>query len=299
MLFRAARHGQWGFVFKEATVVTPTARRRTRDARYAARKAGNSKYVDWLARAGFAARGVMYVIIGILAIAIAFGSGGHKADQSGAARVVGSTPFGAFLLWLLVIGFVGMTLWRLSEALYGGPGADGRKASSRLIAGFKAVLYAFIAYGIAKYALGLGAPKSSNKQSVDLTSTAMSHPGGRILVGIVGVVLIGVGAWLAWRAFERKFLAELRTGEMSPQTRKVVTFLGRFGGIARGIVFSAAGVFLLIAAFTANASKAKGIDATLRAFTKTPAGPWLLVLVAVGLVLFGCYSWAESRWRKV
>ena len=280
-------------------MVTPTARRRTRDARYTARKVGNSKYVDWLARAGFAARGVMYVIIGILAIQIAFGSSGHKADQSGAARVVGSTPFGAFLLWLLVIGFVGMTLWRLSEALYGGPGADGRKAGNRLIAGFKALLYAFIAYGIIKFALGLGAPKSSNKQSVDLTSTAMSHPGGRILVGIVGVVLIGVGAWLAWRAFERKFLAELRTGEMSPQTRKVVTFLGRFGGIARGVVFSAAGVFLLIAAFTANASKAKGIDATLRAFTKTPAGPWLLVLVAIGLVLFGCYSWAESRWRKV
>jgi hypothetical protein len=213
--------------------------------------------------------------------------------------VVGSTPFGAFLLWLLVIGFAGMALWRLSEALYGGPGADGRKAGHRAIAGFKALLYAFIAYGITKYALGLGAPKSSNKQSVDLTSTALSEPGGRILVGIVGVVLIGVGAWLAWRAFERKFLAELRTGEMSPQTRKVVTFLGRFGGIARGIVFGAAGVFLLIAAFTANAHKAKGIDATLRAFTKTPAGPWLLVLVAIGLILFGCYSWAESRWRKV
>ncbi len=61
----------------------------------------------------------------------------------------------------------------------------------------------------------------------------------------------------------------------------------------------AAGLFLLIAAFTANAHKAKGIDATLRAFTKTPAGPWLLVLVAIGLVMFGCYSWAESRWRKV
>jgi hypothetical protein len=286
-------------VFKEATVVTPTARHKTREARYAARRAGNSKYVDWLARAGFCARGVMYIIIGILAIQIAFGNAGHKADQSGAVRVVGSTPFGAFLLWLLVIGFAGMALWRLSEALYGGPGADGRKAGHRAIAGFKALLYAFIAYGIVKYALGLGAPKSSNKQSVDLTSTAMSEPGGRILVGIVGLVLVGVGAWLAWRAFERKFLDELRTGEMSPQTRKVVTFLGQFGGIARGIVFGAAGVFLLIAAFTANAHKAKGIDATLRAFTKTPAGPWLLVLVAVGLILFGCYSWAESRWRKV
>ena len=280
-------------------MVTPTARRGTRDARYAARRAGNSKYVDWLARAGFVARGVMYIIIGILALEVTFGNAGHKADQSGAVRVVGNTPFGGLLLWLLVIGFAGMTLWRLSEALYGGPGADGRKTGNRLIAGFKAVLYGFIAFVIIKYALGLSAPNSSNKQSVDLTTTAMRQPGGRLLVGIVGLVLIGVGAWLAWRAFQRKFLDDLRTGEMSPQTRKVVTFLGRYGGIARGIVFSAAGLFLLIAAFTANAHKAKGIDATLRAFTKTPAGPWLLVLVAIGLVLFGCYSWAESRWRKV
>jgi TRAP-type C4-dicarboxylate transport system permease small subunit len=280
-------------------VFTSTARSKTREARYTARRVGNSRYVDWLARAGFAARGVMYALIGILAIEIAFGNGGPKADQSGAVRVIGNTPFGAALLWLLVIGFIGMALWRLSEALYGGPGADGRKASNRLIAGFKAVLYGFIAFFIMKYALGLGSPKSSNKQSVDLTSTAMREPGGRILVGIVGLVLIGVGAWLAWRAFEKKFVEEIKTGEISPQTRKVVTFLGRFGGIARGIVFGAAGLFLLIAAVTANAHEAKGIDATLRAFTKTPAGPWLLVLVAIGLILFGTYSWAESRWRRL
>jgi Domain of Unknown Function (DUF1206) len=280
-------------------VVTPTTRRGTREARYAARKAGNSRYVDWLARAGFTARGIMYALIGVLAIEIAFGGSGHKADQSGAARLVASTPFGAFLLWLLVVGFAGMALWRLSEALYGGPGADGRKTSNRLIAGFKAVLYGFIAFGIAKYALGLGAPKSSNKQTVDLTSTAMREPGGRILVGIVGVVLIGVGAWLAWRAFEKKFVEEIKTGEMSPRTRRAVVAFGRVGGIARGIVFGAAGLFLLIAAVTANASKAKGIDATLRALTKTPAGPWLLVVVAVGLVMFGIYSLAESRWRRL
>ena len=280
-------------------MVTPTTRRGTREARYAARKAGNSRYVDWLARAGFTARGIMYVLIGVLAVEIAFGGSGHKADQSGAARLVASTPFGAFLLWLLVVGFAGMALWRLSEALYGGPGADGRKTSNRLIAGFKAVLYGFIAFGIAKYALGLGAPKSSNKQTVDLTSTAMREPGGRILVGIVGVVLLGVGAWLAWRAFEKKFVEEIKTGEMSPRTRRAVVAFGRVGGIARGIVFGAAGLFLLIAAVTAHAHKAKGIDATLRAFTKTPAGPWLLVLIALGLVIFGVYSLAEARWRRV
>jgi Domain of Unknown Function (DUF1206) len=280
-------------------MVTPTTRYRASRARYAARRAGNSRYMEWLARAGFVARGVMYILIGVLALEVAFGNSGHKADQSGAVRLVGNTPFGGVLLWLLVIGFAGMALWRLSESLYGGPGPDGRKASNRLIAGFKAVLYGFIAFFILKYALGLGAPKSSDKQSVDLTSTAMREPGGRILIGIVGLVLIGVGAWLAWRAFERKFLSDLRTGEMSPRARKLVTFLGRYGGIARGIVFGAAGLFLLIAAVTANAHKAKGIDATLRAFTRTPAGPWLLVLVAIGLILFGTYSWAESRWRKV
>src|SRR5437773_12057230 len=139
----------------------------------------------------------MYGLIGILAIGIAFGNSGHKADQSGAVRVLASTPLGALLLWLLVVGFIGLALWRLSEALYGGPGPDGRKASNRLIAAFKTVLYAFIAFVLAKYALGLGAPKSTNKQSVDLTSTAMREPGGRILVVIVGLVLIGVGAWLA------------------------------------------------------------------------------------------------------
>lgn len=280
-------------------MVTPTARRKASHARFAARRAGNSRYVDWLARAGFVARGVMYILIGILAIELAFGSHGSQADQSGAIRLAGSTPFGALLLWLLVIGFAGMALWRLSEAIFGGSGPDGRKVSNRVLAGCKAVLYAFIAFGIMKYALGLGAPKSSNKQSIDLTSTAMREPGGRILIGIVGLVLIGAGIWLAWQAFERKFLDDLRTGEMSSQTRKVVTFLGRVGGIARGIVFGAVGVFILSAAVTANAHKAKGMDAALRSFTKTPAGPWLLVLVALGLVLFGMYSWAESRWRKV
>jgi hypothetical protein len=280
-------------------VVTPTARHRAREAKFAGRRAANSRYVDWLARAGLTARGVIYVLIGILAIEIAFGNSGHKADQSGAVRVVASTPVGALLLWLLVAGFVGMALWRLSEALYGAPGPDGRKASNRLTAGFKAVLYGFIAFGIMKYALGLGAPKSSDKQTVDLTSTAMREPGGRLLVGIVGLVLIGAGAYLAWQAFQKKFVSDLRTAEMSPPVRRAVIACGRVGGIARGIVFGAAGLFLLVAAVTARAHQAKGIDATLRAFTKTPAGPWLLVLVAVGLVLFGIYSMAEARWRKV
>ena len=280
-------------------MMTPTARHKVREAKYAGRRAANSHYVDWLARAGLTARGIIYALIGILAIEIAFGNSGHRADQSGAVRVVASTPVGTLLLWLLVGGFIGMALWRLSEALYGAPGPDGRKVGARLIAGFKAVLYGFIAFGIMKYALGLGAPKSSDQQTVDLTSTAMREPGGRIIVGIVGVALIGAGAFLAWRAFVRKFVEEIKTGEMSRPTRRAVVALGWVGGIARGVVFSAAGLFLLIAAVTARAHQAKGIDATLLAFSKTPAGPWLLVVVALGLVIFGLYSLAEARWRRL
>ena len=112
------------------------------------------------------------------------------------------------------------------------------------------------------------------------------------------------GGWWRRRLISDQASTKVETAAIAAPTEggggsRTSSFLGRFGGIARGIVFSAAGLFLLIAAFTANAHKAKGIDATLRAFTKTPVGPWLLVLVAIGLILFGCYSWAESRWRKV
>ena len=174
------------------------------------------------------------------------------------------------------------------------------KPSNRLDAGFKAALYGFIAFGILKYALGLGTPKSSNKQTVDLTSTAMREPGGRILVGIVGVVLIGVGAWLAWRAFEKKFVEEIKTGEMSPRTRRAVVAFGRVGGIARGIA-PRRRVALPIAAVTAHMrTRPRASDATLRAFTKTPAStvvarahrPYLVII-------FGVYSSPRPRWRRV
>jgi hypothetical protein len=97
-------------------VITPTARHKAREAKYAGRRAANSRYMDWLARAGLTARGIIYALIGILAIELAFGNSGHRADQSGAVRVVASTPVGTLLLWLLVGGFIGMALWRLSEA---------------------------------------------------------------------------------------------------------------------------------------------------------------------------------------
>src|SRR6202012_2559895 len=200
---------------EEPTVVTWTARRRgrgTRSARSAGRKAAASTAIRVLARAGLVARGVMYVVIGWIAVQIAFEHSGQQADRTGALHAIGATPAGGARLWLLVIGFTGMALWRLCEAAYGSPGTSTRKPSQRVAALGKAVVYAVVAYSVLKYAAGAGSPKSSDSQSVDLTATLMKYPGGRILVIVVGLALIGGGIYLAYQAWKKQFRQDLRLG---------------------------------------------------------------------------------------
>lgn len=280
-------------------MTTRIARRGTRNARYAGRQAARSRYLAILARIGIAARGLMYILIGWIAIDVAVSHSGRKADSSGALRLVGGSPVGKVALWLLVVGFVGLALWRLTEAIYGAAGPDGHKAGKRIAALGRTILYGFLAYVILKYAIGAGAPKSSNSQSKDLTATVMAHPGGRVLVILAGLALAIAGAVLAYKAWRKDFLKHLQLGTAGPTARRVVERLGQIGGIARGVVFAVAGIFLFVAGVKANPGQAKGVDSTLRAFASTPLGPWLLVLVAVGLVVFGLYSWCEARWRKV
>jgi len=280
-------------------VATRTQRyaRRSRARGSAARRTANSGgALALLGRAGFLARGIMYVVIGWIALQIGFGHSRQQADRTGALHALSSTPFGKVALWILVVGFIGMTLWRLSEAIW--PAGEGRKAGQRVLALAKAALYAVIAYGVLKYALGLGAPQSSNKQSVDLTATLLRHPGGRVLVVVIGLVVIGAGLYLGYRAWRERFRKDMELGGLSPRTRKIVIWLGRAGGVARGIVFITAGIFLVVAAVEAKPGQAKGIDSSLRVLATTPAGPWLLVLVAIGLIMFGLFSCCEARWRR-
>ena len=280
-------------------MVARSARRRSASARSAGRRAASSRLMAGLARAGLLARGVMYGLIGIIAVQIALGTSHQQADRSGALRLVAATRFGTVILWLLAIGFAGLTLWRLSEAAFGPAGPDGRKTSARLICLMKAVIYGVLTYSILRYALGLGAPTSTNRQSQDLTATALQHPGGQAAVAIAGLIIGGVGLYLGYQAYKRTFLRDLRMGSASPATRTAVTRFGQAGGLARGAVFLTVGVFLVIAAVEAKPGQAKGIDSALRALARTPLGPWLLGLVAIGLVIFGVYSCCEARWRQV
>ncbi|MET8946391.1 DUF1206 domain-containing protein [Streptomyces sp. NPDC004542] len=263
-----------------------------------ARSASTGAVTEWAARAGLAARGVIYLLVGVLALQIAFGGSGKQADRSGALAELARHPFGAVVLWAVGIGLAGMALWRLSEALFGSVGKDGRSARKRLLALVRCVFYVFGASSVLSFAAGSGGGQSSDKQSRDLTARALSVPAGQWLVGAVGAGIVVTGVWIAVRAVRRKYRDRLRTGEMSPGVRRLVDVTGVAGGAARGVVFAAAGVFAVRAAIEARPDKAKGLDDTLRSFADAPAGPWLLALVAAGLALFGLFSLAEARWIR-
>ena len=261
-----------------------------------ARRASDSRPAQWLARLGLTARGVLYILIGVVAILVAIGQGSHEADQSGALQLLASQPYGLVALWLLFIGFAGYALWRLSEAVFGVTG-EGNGAGPRLKSLVRAVLYAIFAVLTVKVITGQQASQAS--QQKDLTATVMRHTGGRWLVGIVGVAIVIAGLALVLEGIRRKFMKYLRTGEMSPQTRRTVERLGMIGTTARGLVFALAGVLVIDAAVEFKPSKAGGVDKALLTLRNQPFGEFLLILAAAGLIAFGVYGLAEARWRRV
>ncbi|MFF6999914.1 DUF1206 domain-containing protein [Streptomyces sp. NPDC008313] len=264
-----------------------------------ARRAAKGSMTETAARAGLTARGVIYLLVGVLALRVAFGDGERQADRGGALQEIAGRPFGAVLLWALGIGVVGMALWRLSELVFGAAGPDGRSAKKRLAAAARCVFYAFAAYSVLSFAAGSGGGGSSDKQSRDVTAQVMEMPAGRWIVAGAGIGVVVAGVWIGVSAVLRKYHKHLKLGAMSRRTRQAVDLTGVGGGVARGLVFAAAGVFAVRAAVDYEPDKAKGLDDTLKSFAETPAGPGLLVCVAAGLVLFGVFSFAMARWRRV
>ncbi|RCG26574.1 DUF1206 domain-containing protein [Sphaerisporangium album] len=263
-------------------------------ARGAARQVTNSRTFDRLARFGMACRGVLYALIGILALQIAFGGGGKEADKTGAVRTVAEQPFGTVLLWLLAIGFAALALWQLSEAALG----SGMDAKHRIEAAARTVVYALVVGTVLSFLLRGTTGRSTDEQSKDLTAAVMDWPGGRLIVGAVGLGIVALGLYWIYKGWKKKFFEHLNTGQMSPRTRDIVEKLGMIGYAARGVIAAGAGIFAVQSAITYNPDEAKGIDSTLRAFADTPLGPWLLVVVALGLLVFAAFCFCESRWRR-
>jgi hypothetical protein len=261
-----------------------------------ARRASGSPAAHWLARAGLTARGVIYILIGWVAILVALGRSSNQADQQGALQLLAGKPYGLISLWLLGLGFACYAVWRLSEAAFGVVG-EGNGAGPRLKSLGRALVYASFAYLTFKVILGTQSNQAGQQE--DATATVMRHSGGRLVVGVVGVIIVIAGLVLVVEGIRHKFMKFLQTAQMSRRTRRVVERLGMVGTVARGLVFALAGVLVVDAAVTYQPSKAGGLDKALLTLRNQPFGEFLLILAALGLITFGIYGLCEARWRRV
>jgi hypothetical protein len=250
----------------------------------------------WLARAGLTARGIIFILIGWVAILVALGRSAQPADQQGALQLLAGKPYGLVSLWLLGIGFVAYTLWLLSEAAFGVTG-EGDKAGPRLKSLGKAVVYASFAALTFKVISGAAGSQTGRQQ--DFTAKVMQYPAGQWLVGIVGLAIVIGGVILAIEGFRRVFMKYLMTSQMSARTQQAVRLLGTIGTVARGVVIALAGVGVIEAAVTHSASKSGGLDQALLTLRNQPFGEVLMLAAALGLLIFGVYGLCEARWRKV
>jgi type IV secretory pathway VirB2 component (pilin) len=257
------------------------------------RREAGKETLNALVRAGFVARGVVYLVVGVLTLLVALGFGEPALDRGGALAAIASQPFGAVLLWLLVIGFAGLALGCALQAA-----SSRREVKQRVLEAFKAVVYAVAAWTTGEFVTGGRGQGSSDSGAHDVTARMLHTSGGRVLLIAIALAVIVVGLVLMAHAATGRFAEDLRTGRMSRATRESVLRLGQVGNLARGLIVGAVGVFALIAALTDNPSRAKGLDSTLRSFAQTPVGPLALVLVSLGLLAFGLYCFAEARWRR-
>jgi hypothetical protein len=277
--------------------VTPIASA-PRAARRGATQAAHSVWMARLGRVGLGARGVLYVLLAYLAVRVAFGQPNSSADTQGALQTVARQPFGDVLLAGLAVGFGAYAFWQLTIAALGGSTRAGSdKKGKRVAALARGVLYGFFCASTIALAAGSSRSAGSDKATADLTSKIMQHSFGRTLVGIVGVAVIVTGVVLAWRALSGK--AEFELQPIGRSVRQGIESLAKVGRTARAVIIAAAGVLVVQAAVTFDPNKAKGLDGTLKSFAHTPVGPWLLVLIAGGLLAFGAYSLAAARYAEI
>jgi hypothetical protein len=219
-----------------------------------------------------------------------------EADQRGALQEIAKHTGGYILLFVLAVGLAGYALWRFSEAAVGVVG-HGKKTGPRLQSFARGLVYAFFAVN-AFNLLATARNSSQARQQQLLTAKVMTHPAGRWVVGIAGVVIMVIGLVLVVEGVKRKFKKYFKLAEMPAASRRIVWFLGTVGTTARGVVFFLAGYFVLRAAWTYDPKQARGLDGALRALADSDHGKIWVGLVAAGLVAFGLYGYCEALWRR-
>lgn len=272
----------------------------SKGVKQAADKVANSTWVEGLARFGYFVRGILYVLVGIIAIQVAIGARGATEGKTGALTTISQQPFGKILLIGVVIGLAGYALWGLVRAILDpmDKGTDPKGLAQR--AGY---IVSALSYGALIFpALGIILNNSSGSNgggTEQSTAFALSQPLGHWLVLLAGLVAMGGALGQAYMGVTSKFVDDFKKGEMNKQELEVATWAGRLGYVARGVVFMLGGFFLVKAALDSNPGEAQGLDGALATLAGGPFGTLILLVVAAGLVAFGIYSMLCTKWIKL
>ncbi len=262
----------------------------------AARKA--SPWVERLARAGYLAYGVVYMLVGVLAVQAALGGGAQATGQEGALRSILLAPLGRVLLGLIVLGLLAYATWRLFQGIRDpeNEGTDAKGLVKRFDHVINGLFHAALAFSAGQLVLGSGGGGGSPD---DWTARLMAQPLGRWVVVTAGVVFVGAGLYQFYKVYRADFRDELKLGEMGDRERTWATRSGRLGYAARGVVFGAIGVFLVQAALQTDPDEARGLGGALQTLARQPFGPYILGAVALGLMAYGVFMFVMARYRRI
>jgi hypothetical protein len=254
-----------------------------------------------LARFGFAAQGVVYIVIGSLSALAAFHRGGRTTGSRGALVEILSQPYGQVMLGVIAVGFMGYTLWRLTQGILDTEhkGSDAKGIVARFGYAVIGLIYGSFAVTAVQLIIGTGNRRGDEESSQEWTATLLAQPLGQWLVGAIGIGIIALALYQCYLAYTAKFLEQLDRSKMSRRAETWTSRVGRLGLAARGVVFTVIGVFLMVAALTANPNQARGLSGALQALEQQPVGPWALGIVALGLVAYGLYMLVLTRYRRI
>lgn len=244
--------------------------------------------------------GLVHIIVAYLAVRVAFGDSGEQADQKGALQEIGGSSFGAVVLWVLTIGLVAYGLWQFMMAAvgYGWVTKKGKRTRRRIASVARGIIGVSLGIYAGRLASGSGGGESGNEGQQEWTAKLMSLPAGRVLVGIVALVVIGVAIAEIRRGIKKSFEQDLDMQDLPTGSQQWVRRLGMIGYIAKGVVLGIVGILLGVAAFQSQPEEAGGLDRALKTLAAQPFGTVALVIVAIGLAAFGVYCFAAARAHK-
>jgi Domain of Unknown Function (DUF1206) len=269
------------------------------EVKNAGKKAAYSPLMEALTRVGYGVRGLIYITMGLLAVRVALGKGGALASPLGAIAEIGKQPAGRIILWVVLLGLVSYTLWGVVRALLDPlhKGNDMKGLIERggfLVSAFGYAILILPTYG---YIMGSSAA-SKTSQTQKLITAIMAMPWGRWVIGIIGLAVLAGGLYQIYLGFKAGFERQFQTYALTPKEVKVVTDIGRFGTVARGVVLAVVGGLISFGAYRANPRQPIGMDTALATLLHQPYGIWLLGIVAAGLIAFGFYSMLGALWFR-